>query len=208
MTTFPGSPKVMRGAIVTVRDNRLPQVILFQYNPASLSRSLSVQDGENTSPRIGMAPSETINVTIEIDAADALEDGDKKAVEMGILPQLSALEVTLYPEINDVLSNETLLNLGIIELIPPPKPLTLFLYGVKRILPVGISSIVISEDAHDAKLNPIRAQVQLSMSVLSYNQLKGGQAGYSLFVAHQKAKETMAALVQLNSLGATGYPNL
>lgn len=41
MTTFPGSPRLLKGAIVGVDlFNPLASVILFQYNPDMLTRAL------------------------------------------------------------------------------------------------------------------------------------------------------------------------
>ena len=45
MTTFPGSPKTLRGAVVLLDPNsgRLKRFITLQFNPESLSRSLQIQ---------------------------------------------------------------------------------------------------------------------------------------------------------------------
>ena len=44
MTTFPGSPRVVKGAIVGIDAfNPVASVIVFQYNPEKLSRSLDAQ---------------------------------------------------------------------------------------------------------------------------------------------------------------------
>ena len=41
MTTFPGSPRVLKGALVAVDPTiPIPSVIIFQYNPDTLTRSL------------------------------------------------------------------------------------------------------------------------------------------------------------------------
>ena len=58
---------------------------------------------------------------IEIDATDKLEFPDKNpnTVNMGINPELAALESLLYPKSSNVTSNSILATLGIIEIIPP-----------------------------------------------------------------------------------------
>ena len=44
MTTFPQSPRLLKGAIVGVDPfNPVVSVIVFQYNPETLTRSLEVQ---------------------------------------------------------------------------------------------------------------------------------------------------------------------
>jgi hypothetical protein len=47
MSTFPGSPKVMKGAIVGIDPFKLrASVIVFRYNPDTFSRTLPVQIGD------------------------------------------------------------------------------------------------------------------------------------------------------------------
>ena len=44
MTTFPGSPRLQKGAIIGLDPfNPLASVVVFQYNPETLSRTLNVQ---------------------------------------------------------------------------------------------------------------------------------------------------------------------
>ena len=98
MSTFTGSPKVAKGAIVSIDIfSPIPQVIAFQYNPDTLTRSLqpqySAEGGNRTEAlRLKGAPIETISLDIEFDATDQLEHPDQNptATSMGILPQLAA----------------------------------------------------------------------------------------------------------------------
>ncbi len=47
MTSFPGSPKVLKGAIIGIDIfNPLASVVVFQYNPGQISRSLDPQYSE------------------------------------------------------------------------------------------------------------------------------------------------------------------
>jgi hypothetical protein len=207
MTTFPNTPKLLKGAIVSIAlPNPLPQVIPFQYNPVTLNRTLEVQAGGgegNTSEalRLEGAPVENIKLEVEFDATDQLELGNSTAVEQGIYPQLSALEILLYPPSSLVIANQTLLSVGTIQTAPPEAPLTLFIWGPKRILPVRLTEFSITEEAHDTNLNPIRAKVSLGLRVLSYNDLAVTNPGYHLFLSHQIVKERSANLGQINNLG-------
>jgi hypothetical protein len=201
MTTFPRSPRLLKGAIVAVDPaNPLASVIVFQYNPATLTRSLEPQmasgEGGDRSEalRLKGAPVESISLEVEIDATDQLETGERIAVNMGIYPQLSALEMLIYPKSALVIANTALLALGTIEVVPPMAPLTLFIWGPKRIVPVRLTSVSITEEAFDVSLNPIRARVSLGLRVLSYNDLPLTHPGYHLFLAHQVVKEAMATL--------------
>jgi len=200
MTTFPNSPRLMKGAIIGIDIfNPVSSVIQFQYNPETLTRTLQAQtsgEGGNSSEalRLKGAPQESITLEIEIDATDKLEKGDNNATSMGIYPQLSALEMLIYPKSSLVIANTVLLAAGTIEIIPPMAPLTLFIWGPKRVLPVRLTSFSITEDAYDTNLNPIRANVSLGLSVLNYNDLPVTHPGYHLFLAHQVVKETMATI--------------
>lgn len=213
MTTFPNSPRLIKGAIIGIDIfTPIPGVILFQYNPDTLTRKLQARmgEGDNKSEalRLQGAPQETITLDIEIDATDKLEKEESKAVKMGIYPQLSALEMLIYPKSSVVIANSVLLAAGTIEVIPPVAPLTLFTWGPNRVLPVRLTDFTITEEAHDVNLNPIRAKVSLSLQVLSYSDLSLTHPGYHLFLAHQRVKETMASLGRINNLSAVGGINL
>jgi len=208
MTTFPRSPRTIRGAIVGFDIfNPIASVIIFQYNPTTVTRSLQAQAaGDNSSPaealRLHGAPVETIRMDVEIDATDQLEVSNNQALDMGIYPQLSALEMLVYPKSSVVIANTALTLAGVIEIIPTTAPFTLLIWGIKRILPVRVNDFSITEEAHDTNLNPIRAKVTLGMRVLSYSDLPVTHPGHHLFLAHQIVKETMATLGSVNDISA------
>lgn len=208
MTTFPGSPRLQKGAIVGMDPlNPVASVIIFQYNPDTLTRTLRAQTpregSERSEPlRINGAPEETIKLEVEIDGTDQLEKADRTATSMGIYPQLSALEMLLYPKSAAVIVNTVLLALGTIEVIPTEAPLTLFIWGRKRILPVRVTDFSITEEAHDVNLNPIRAKVSLGLRVLSYSDLPVTHPGYGVFLAHQVVKEAMAVVGSAGNIGS------
>jgi hypothetical protein len=131
---------------------------------------------------------------VELDAADQLEVGNGVARSMGIYPQLSALEMLLYPKSSLVIANTVLMAAGVLEVVPPAGPFTLFVWGAKRVLPVRVESFSIEEQEYDPSLNPIRADVTLGLRVLSYNDFSITHPGYALFLAHQVTKEVMAVV--------------
>jgi hypothetical protein len=200
MTSFPGSPRLVKGAIVGVDAmNPLASVVVFQYNPDTMTRRLEARStgGGDTSDRseafrLTGPPKETITLNIEVDATDQLEQANPLALITGISPTLSALEMLLYPKSATVIANSTLAGFGYIEIIPPEAPLTLFVWGATRVLPVRVTGFSITEEAYDPLLNPIRAKVDLTLTVLSYMDLKLTNPGFSLFMVHQIAKEVMA----------------
>lgn len=214
MTTFPNSPRILKAALVSIDfPDQTPVVIVFQYNPGTLSRTLQAQTTSTeanraSSVRFTGAPVETLNLEADIDAADQLEKEQPNAIQMGIHPQLAALELLIYPPSATVTSNLGLLNAGLIEIMPAMAPFTLFVYGPKRILPVQVTGFSVSEEAHDVNLNPIRAKVSLSLRVLSYNDLPSDHPGHAMFMSHQVVKETMAKLGIVNSLDAVLGENI
>lgn len=221
MTTFPNSPRLLKGAIVGVDIfNPLASVILFQYNPETLTRSLSAriperpwgqQAARSDAMRLAGPPEETIQLEIEIDAADQLEQADDTATTVGVHPALASLEMLLYPKAVAMITNNALLRAGIKEVAAPEAPLTLFVWGRKRVLPVRLTGFSITEQAFDPRLNPIRASVSLSLTVLNYQDLGVSSPGGALFMAHQVAKEKMATLSGLGnvaSLAASAWGNI
>jgi len=200
MSTFPGSPRLQKGALIAMDLlNPLASVVVFQYNPETLTRTISPQAaGEGADKgevlRLKGPPQETMKLDIEIDATDQLEQAKAPETSMGIYPTLASLEMMLYPKSAVVIANEVLLNFGIIEVIPPEAPLTILVWGSKRVVPVKLTDLSITEEAFDPNLNPIRAKASLGLRVLTYEDLGLLSPGGALFMVHQRAKELMAAI--------------
>lgn len=215
MTTFPRAPKLLKGAIVAIEPlSPLASVIIFQYNPKQLSRQVQArtagQEGAQAEAlRLAGPPTETITISeLDLDAADQLEKGDPIAQSMGIYPQLSALEMLLYPKSSTVIANTVLMAAGTIEVIQPEAPLTLFIWGIKRVLPVRLTGFTINEVQYDPQLNPTVANLNLTMNVLSYNDFPVTHPGYYLFLSHQVVKETMAVIGRVGNLSAVAGGNI
>lgn len=207
MTSFPRAPRLLKGAIVAIeRLSPIPSVIMFQYNPDTVTRRLaaSAPQGRGGGARVEALrlqgpPRETITMDAEIDAADQLERGDPLAATVGLHPTLAALETLLYPRSSVMLANDVLARLGVLTVVPPEAPLTLLVWGVPRVVPVRLTELTITEEAFDALLNPIRAKVSLSLTVLTYQDLGVLSPGGSVFLAHQVAKEVLARVGGLAS---------
>lgn len=218
MTTFPGSPRLLKGGLVLINpdNSAVLRIIALQYNPDTLSRTLQVQgvgEGGDRSEalRLKGPPVETLKLDAEIDAADQLEfpDQHQTIVEFGIHPVLAALETIIYPTSNQLIANNNLARSGTLEIVPMQTPLTLFIWSKTRILPVRLTEFSITEEAFDPNLNPIRAKVSLGMRVLSVTDLGFSHKGGSLFMAYQQQKEKLASLFQdatLNSFGIGAIP--
>lgn len=207
------SPRIQKGALIGLDPfNPLASVTVFQYNPETLTRTLTPQTGgalggSTAAPgdalRLTGPPVETLRFDIVLDASDQLEKADGTAVEFGVLPQLAALEMLLYPKSAYVIANEVLLRAGVIEVIPPSAPLTVLVFGAHRVLPVRLTEFSITEELHDPELNPIHAKVTLGLRVLNYRDLGLVSPGGGLFMAHQIMKEVLATKTGIsNTAGA------
>jgi hypothetical protein len=208
MTTFPGSPKLMKGAIIGVDPaNPLASIIVFQYNPEQLTRRVTANAAANDGAqgealRLKGPPKETITLSVALDAADQLERADAIATVAGLYPTLASLEQLLTPKTLTMIANEALAHAGMIEIVPPEAPLTLFVWGAARIVPVRITEMSITEEAFDTLLNPILAKVELTLNVLTYQDLGLLSVGGALSMAHQVAMEVMATIGGVQAVGA------
>lgn len=221
MSSFPGTPRILKGGIVPLDPITsavlTSRMIVLQYNPDTLTRSLQVQaigaDGRDYSEalRLKGPPVETIKFEAEIDATDQLEfpRENQTTTQVGIFPQLALLETLVYPSSRQLQANDALQGSGELEIIPMEAPLTLFVWSRTRIVPVRISECSITEEAFDTALNPIRAKVSLGLRVLSVDDLGFANKGGGLFMSYLQRKEQLAARGPggtLGQLGLTGIP--
>jgi hypothetical protein len=220
MTTFPNSPRILKGGLVLIDPDTsaVQRIIVLQYNPDTLTRTLQVQsvsaqDGDRSEAlRLKGPPVETIKLDAEIDATDQLEfptqAQNQTVTQVGLLPQLAALETIIYPTSQQLQANNNLAQAGTLEIIPMETALTLFIWSKSRILPVRLTDFSITEEAFDVALNPIRAKVSLGMRVLSVNDLGFNHKGGSLFMGYLRQKEQLAALAAGGALGALGLAGI
>ena len=214
MTTFPSSPRLLKGGIVLIDPDSgaLLRVIALQYNPDTFTRTLQVKsvgaEGGDRSEalRLSGPPVETIKLDAEIDATDRLEFPDEhpNAARHGIFPELAALETLIYPTTSQLQANNVLAGRGTLEILPMQAPLTVFVWSKNRILPVRLTDFSVTEEAFDPALNPIRAKVTLGMRVLSIDDLGFAHKGGSLYMAAQRRKELLASLSEGGELGVLG----
>lgn len=140
---------------------------------------------------------ESIRFELRLDATDDLDQGDGIAQSFGILPRLSTLEQMMHPK------DESLLG-GLIDIQigsgpesfsftrRPNPPLVLFIWGRTRVLPVNINSMSITETEFSTTLHPIRATVQVDLTVI-----EGSSAPY----LYSKAAKEVAAAINLKNIG-------
>lgn len=213
MTSFPGSPKLLRGGLVLVHPTKgtVQRVITLQYNPDSISRTLQLQgsgDGGERSEALRLkGPAvETFKLEAELDATDQLEFPEQHpdAVSYGLHPQIAALESMLSPRADDLIAQHDLAAMGTIEIASAEAPLTLFVWSAERIIPVRVTEFSVTEEAFDPALNPIRAKVSLGMRALTIDDLPFSHQGSNLFLGYLQRKETLARKAVSGGLDALG----
>jgi hypothetical protein len=221
MTGFANSPKLARGGIVVMdaRSGNVHRIIALQYNADTVTRTLQVrgvgaESGDRMEAlRLKGPPTETIKLEAELDATDQLEFPDLRANDAvargGLHPALAALETLIYPTSQELIGHDILASRGAIEVAPLEAPLTLFIWGRNRIVPVRITEFSVTEEAFDSSLNPTRAKVSLGLRVMSVDDLGFDHRGGSLYLLYQQQKETFvrdAPVAQLTALGITAVP--
>lgn len=213
MTGFPRSPRLTRAGLVLISPDsgNVERIITLQYASESLSRSLEVQsiadEPDRSQPLRLTGPAiETITLEAELDATDQLEfpDQNPDVVEAGLFPVLSAMEVLIHPTTAQLERQNAQASAGSFEITPAETPLALFVWSAKRIVPVRITSLSITEEQFDAKLNPIHAKVSLSLRVLSVDDLGFSHRGSGLFMAYLQSKEQLATKSLDGTLSALG----
>lgn len=212
MSGFSNKPKILRGAFVEYGLSLPPLFVVFQFNPLQLQRnrslSFSVPGETATTPRNQTlhhkeadllkiqerqqvtVPEETISFDIRLDATDDLNDGDAITEQFGLSPQLSTLELMVHPKEESLIAQALGGLLGSSGGFSFTKganpPLILFIWGRKRVLPVNLTSLNITETEFSTDLNPIRATASVSLKVIE---------GKNLPYMYSKAmKEVMSVL--------------
>jgi Contractile injection system tube protein len=194
-------PQYARGALASVKQSTLTDVVLFQYNPETIRRTLSPQwvgrdknDPGAGSPDLSFsdAAKQNITFTAHFDALDALQRGDTDAQQYGIAPQLAVLEKLMNPAVADVSTAESDASGGKMVIVAIKAPGTILVWG-SRVLPVRITSVVVEEEQFDAALNPVRANAAITVDVQTYGDRKPSDLDYGRFKAYHTKLEQLAS---------------
>ncbi|WP_338761603.1 hypothetical protein [Massilia sp. METH4] len=207
---------LLRGALIeygTALAGPIPNVVIFQFNPESLSRTLQIPPRpsgatQRETSQAGEKTFERISFKAHFSAADALAEDKELARLFGIGPQLAALEKMVLP--SAILSGAVGAVIDAIGAVlsgtraepalPIPRetyPRILFIWGPTRILPVTIDSMGISELEYDTALNPLRAEVDIALTVIGVDDcsddlLAKGALGYSTIAKEAQAIANLA----------------
>lgn len=157
----------MKGALVSFGADGNPVVILFQYNPEALTRSVP--------PPSADPARETISFTLSLDAIDLDAPIDPATQMFGVLPTLTALE-----ELTE-------------QSRGPSPPHVLFAWGPHRILVVRLVSLLIRETQFNAQLAPVRADVDVVLNVLATIAQGAPPAVRRAYQDNQTARERLLA---------------
>jgi hypothetical protein len=208
---------LLRGALIeygTSLIGPIPNVVIFQFNPESLSRTLQIPPRptgatQRETTQAGEKTFEKITFKAHFSAANMLDEGKVLAELFGIGPQLAALEKMVLPSskiagligaaidaIGDALGGGG----DDAPAQPIPRetyPRILFIWGLTRVLPVTIDSMSISELEYDSILNPLRAEVDITLSVIAVDDcsddvLAKGALEYSTIAKEAQAIANLA----------------
>lgn len=208
---------LLRGALIeygTSLIGPIPNIVIFQFNPESLSRTLQIPTRptgatQRETTQAGEKTFEQIAFKAHFSAVNMLDENKALAKLFGIGPQLAALEKMALPSskiagligaaidaIGDALGGGG--DDAPAQPIPREKyPRVLFIWGLTRVLPVTIDSMSISELEYDAILNPLRAEVDITLSVINVDDcsddvLAKGALEYSTIAKEAQAIANLA----------------
>lgn len=205
---FPRSPSNIKGALV-VFEAQIPvptNLIVFQYNPDEVKRTIGSPaatgaGGEGAGkaggggPQALLPPPETLQLPVELDAADQLEFPGQHPITVatGLHPTLAALELLMYPPSTMLILQKALSLAGASIITTASAPLVLLVWGPLRVLPVQVTGLQIHEQAFDQLLNPIRAEATLSLKALTALQLATAPGPIkAMALVNHVAKEVLA----------------
>lgn len=194
--------KYLKGAFIQMMPTilvPLPNIIIFQYNPETMTHTWTPATKDTTTTPGGGQPNplavkglpgESFSFTLVMDSNDMIADGSVVAKGLatlsGIYSRLAALEMLLYPtgafaggSLLGTVSSALPASIGgssspqVDRSVPQSTlPTVLFVWGPGRILPVKVMNLTITEKLYDAVLlNPTHAEAQIGITVLTPDEI-------------------------------------
>ena len=202
-----------------------PVVTAFQFNPEKMVHTWSQEvpvgqpGAEAVNPiAVPGMPGETFQLTILLDADDDMLSAAPQiaaaAQDHGVSGRLAALELLLYPV--------TTGKAGLLGTVSAPRsasrtsavpkstvPIVLFVWGPKRVLPVRVTSLTITETLYDVQLNPIHAEAAITLRVLTPTELRAARpdAGMPAETARIAYQQTLNRRRQWAATDAANAPS-
>ena len=187
----------LRGALVEYLPAgpiAIANVIVFQYNPETMTHTWTQSDPDKAGANqilvdplaVSGDPGESFSFTLFLDATDTIADGAAAAAiakASGVYSRLAALEMLLFPSAATTsgLLGTVTAKIGSLfgagrtqEQAVPANTLNtvLFVWGPGRIVPVRVTALTVTERLYDrALLNPTHAEVQITLRVLTSDEL-------------------------------------
>jgi hypothetical protein len=179
------APKLLNGAFVQLIEDIIafvPNVVTFQYNPATLSRSLTPwnpmavdqADRGSQAPTVQPfdVPEKFTGFELEFDATDGMGANHPVYNQFGVEPQLAALRKMTQASrglLGDLTASfKDLTGLGpTTEAERPTVAPILLILGPRIILPVRITSFSVEETMMSPLLYPIMAKATLELEVMT-----------------------------------------
>jgi hypothetical protein len=214
----------LRGAFIAYEPQGYPdrrRVIPFRFNPESITRTVTLEVGQNrpgtpavaagagpaqsaessSSDPAGGSVKETFSVQIRFDFADREESVSGLGAEFGIAPEIAAIEDLLYPAESeaDAPSDGTQPIRA-----AAARPTVLFVWGRKRVLPVRIASLKIEESVYNSSLNPVRAEIEAALEVLGGDADARSDQAVDAALQHTNAGRRNLAQMYYDNTSAQG----
>jgi hypothetical protein len=215
----------------------LPNVIVFQINPESMTHAWTEaaapppSGGRPNADPLAVAgvPGESFTFTLFLDANEEIANADRNPIGAGlaslsgVYPRLSALEMLQYPtgsvtagllgQVSASISASGL-SVGVSitkftqQNVPVSQvPVVLFVWGPQRIVPVRVTALSVTERLYDAALNPIHAEAQITLRVLTPQEVvavQGPMRDVALFAyAYTQNLRQVQAAANLGDSAAT-----
>jgi hypothetical protein len=176
----------------------IPNVIVFQFNPETINHewTAATTSAADADPRMNFSPLATSGVpgerfsfTLILDSDEQLADAGLDPVPIGLAEangvstQLSALEMLQFPVtsavsvlVGQVSAAASAAGLGqpacdTVSVPVSEVPVVLFVWGPLRIVPVRVTGLTVKETLYDVLLNPTHAEVDISLTVLTPDEL-------------------------------------
>lgn len=201
---------LVRGALIEYASDflgPLPNVVIFQFNPETLTRTIEIpprptSGASRETTQAGEPSIEKITLKASFSAADEFGEDKVLARLFGVGTRLAALEKMVHPAgpisnligaaisaVGNALGGDSEPR----QVIPREKyPRILFVWGPWKVLPVVIESMSITEQQYDFVLNPVQAEVSITMAVNAIDKCSDDEIGKGALWYSNLAKEAQA----------------
>jgi hypothetical protein len=199
---------LLRGALIEYGSDfmgPIPNVVIFQFNPETMTRTVQVPPRPSSAvaretTQAGEPTVERITLRASFSAADEFGKNKVLARLFGVGPRLAALEKMVYPANELAAAIGAALGIGGAEPPGDPRqpiprekmPRILFIWGPYKVLPVVLESMSITEQQFDFLLNPIQAEVSITMAVNAIDGCTDDKVGQGALSYSNMAKDAQA----------------